>query len=444
MKVPKISIIIPVYNVEKYLRRCIDSCISQTMQEIEIILVNDASPDNSHIIMKQYETAYPDKIKCIYLKKNIRQGGARNRALEIAQGEFVLFVDSDDWIDETMCEELYEKAKEKNADIVYCDVLRETVSGYCISSRFDDTLTGIVDAQKIKELTLQLYVGPCAHLIKKDIIILNQLFFPEGVFSEDTAITRIWDIHAKCIEKVSKPLYTYCLNLESVGQKKWTEYRTDDFLCIKLLYDNLSNCLMTKDLQQEREVICLNYILPVINRLMRNHGENYIEQIDADVKKCINHIYKAGVLKNPYWDFWFTLSEQQYFLGEVDLKTYLNNRGSSEDFYGYYLKLKQYIEEVFLWLEKHGKTRIAIWSKTNYANGFSKAFDGGVIVDSMEEIEKYDVEVLCCLRSNHMQNIKHIILHYDIAVFNFQGYLLNDKIIDKYYWENNGDKNEEN
>ena len=86
----KVSIIIPVYNVENYLRRCLDSCINQTLMEIEIIVVNDASPDNSDFIMKEYEKNYPEKIKCIYLKENLCQGGARNIGIQIAKGQYLI------------------------------------------------------------------------------------------------------------------------------------------------------------------------------------------------------------------------------------------------------------------------------------------------------------------------------------------------------------------
>ena len=95
----EVSVIVPVYNVEKYLNRCVESLLNQTYKNIEIILVNDASPDNSIAIMKEYEKKYPDIIKCIYLTKNVRQGGARNRGLKIAKGKFICFVDSDDWVD---------------------------------------------------------------------------------------------------------------------------------------------------------------------------------------------------------------------------------------------------------------------------------------------------------------------------------------------------------
>ena len=118
---PKVSVIVPVYNVEKYLPTCVESLVNQTLEDIEIILVSDASPDGSNIIMADYEKNYSNKVKCIYLKENIKQGGARNRGLEIATGEYVTFVDSDDYVDDTMFEKMYKEAIRENYDIVYCD-----------------------------------------------------------------------------------------------------------------------------------------------------------------------------------------------------------------------------------------------------------------------------------------------------------------------------------
>ena len=126
---PAISIIIPVYNVEKYLRKCLDSCINQTFKDIEIIVVNDCSPDNSAEIMKEYEQKYPDIVRCIYLDKNIKLGGARNKGVEIARGEYIIFVDSDDYMKPQMCEILYNTLNGEQADIVICGT-EETGGGF--------------------------------------------------------------------------------------------------------------------------------------------------------------------------------------------------------------------------------------------------------------------------------------------------------------------------
>jgi uncharacterized protein (DUF1919 family)/glycosyltransferase involved in cell wall biosynthesis len=115
---PKVSIIVPIYNVEKYLPRCMKSLLNQTLKDIEIILVDDESPDNSPVICDEY-ARQDSRIKVIH-KKNEGLGFARNSGLEIATGEFVAFVDSDDFTDIKMYETLYQTAKESDLDTVYC------------------------------------------------------------------------------------------------------------------------------------------------------------------------------------------------------------------------------------------------------------------------------------------------------------------------------------
>ena len=120
----KVSIIVPFYNVEEYIERSIKSLVEQSLEDIEIILVNDGSKDGSEEIAKEYKRKYPDKI--VYLEKE--NGGlsdARNYALPYATGEYIAFLDSDDYVEEEMYEEMYVTAKMDKADIVECDYLWE-------------------------------------------------------------------------------------------------------------------------------------------------------------------------------------------------------------------------------------------------------------------------------------------------------------------------------
>ena len=115
---PKVSVIVPVYNVEKYIGICIDSLLGQTLKDLEIILVNDASPDQSIDILRSYEKQYPDRIVVIDSRENKRQGGARNLGIRKAQGEFIGFVDGDDFVRNDMYEVLLNKIQETCADFV--------------------------------------------------------------------------------------------------------------------------------------------------------------------------------------------------------------------------------------------------------------------------------------------------------------------------------------
>ena len=117
---PKVSVVVPFYNVGQYIEKCLESLVNQTLEDIEIILVNDGSQDNSAQKVKQYQQKYPQKIKC-YEKPNGGLGDARNFGINYATGEYIAFLDSDDYVELTMYEEMYQIAKQENADMVECD-----------------------------------------------------------------------------------------------------------------------------------------------------------------------------------------------------------------------------------------------------------------------------------------------------------------------------------
>ena len=120
----KVSIIVPIYKVEKYLKRCLESLVSQTFQEIEIICVNDGSPDQSQKIVDEYVEKYPHLVKG-YLKENGGLSDARNYGLNLASGDYVAFIDSDDWVEPEMIEKMYRAAREQEADLVICDFVMD-------------------------------------------------------------------------------------------------------------------------------------------------------------------------------------------------------------------------------------------------------------------------------------------------------------------------------
>ena len=140
---PKISIIIPIYNVAKYIEKCVCSLMEQTLDDIEYIFVNDCTLDNSIEILQKTLEKYPnrkDSCKIIHHDTNKGPAVTRNTGLELAIGEYIAFCDSDDWVEITMYEELYNKAKKENADIVYSDIkMISTHSSHIYSaSKFSD------------------------------------------------------------------------------------------------------------------------------------------------------------------------------------------------------------------------------------------------------------------------------------------------------------------
>ena len=115
----KVSVIVPVYGVEKYISKCLNSLVNQTLNDIEIIVVNDGTKDNSQKIIDEYVKKYPDKVKS-FIKENGGQGSARNYGLKQATGEYIGYVDSDDYVELDMYEKLYNKAINDNLDIAIC------------------------------------------------------------------------------------------------------------------------------------------------------------------------------------------------------------------------------------------------------------------------------------------------------------------------------------
>jgi glycosyltransferase involved in cell wall biosynthesis len=177
---PKVSVIVPIYNVEKYLEKCINSLLSQTLEDIQIILVNDGSKDNSGNIAKEYEKNNKDRV--IYVEKE--NGGlsdARNYGLKYATGDFIAFLDSDDYIEKNAYEEMYNKAIEENADYVECDFIWEFPNKIRVDKQYP--------YKNKKEMLSFVRVVAWNKLIKRQLIIDNNLEFPKGLRYEDIEFT---------------------------------------------------------------------------------------------------------------------------------------------------------------------------------------------------------------------------------------------------------------
>ena len=121
---PKVSVIVPVYNVEQYIEKCLENLVNQTLDDIEIIVVNDGSTDNSETIINKYLQKYSNKIKYL-TKTNGGLSDARNYGMKYATGEYIAFLDSDDYADVTTYEKMYNKAIEENCDYVECNFIWE-------------------------------------------------------------------------------------------------------------------------------------------------------------------------------------------------------------------------------------------------------------------------------------------------------------------------------
>ena len=206
----KVSVIVPVYNTENYLEKCLDSLVKQTLKDIEIIVINDCSTDNSKKILEKYKNKY-NNIKLINNTKNKGIGYNRNLGIEKAKGKYVSFIDSDDYVEHNMLEEMYNKAEKENLDIVMCNFYKmlEKDDGTTIeiSSKHQIPFfenTALIDRPR---LLLDVELAPWNKIFKKDLI--NDIRFPQDIKYEDTVFVVKAMAKAKTIGMIDKKFNYY-------------------------------------------------------------------------------------------------------------------------------------------------------------------------------------------------------------------------------------------
>lgn len=239
---PKISIIIPVYNVEKYLRECLDSCVNQTLDDIEIICVDDCSPDNSIKILEEYQAKDP-RIKILRHETNKNLGAARNTGLANAIGEYIWFVDSDDYIDTKACEILYYAIKEFDVDMLCFSALKFVDAEKRRQFIYDKYYHQGVQINKIyypqtnwREIEFSNFnVTAWAYLTKKSVI--QQFRFREGVWHEDVDFTPILLTSVDSFCYIPYTAYFYRINQSSIMQTPMSQKRLEDLIKVSETLD---------------------------------------------------------------------------------------------------------------------------------------------------------------------------------------------------------------
>ena len=256
----KVSIIVPVYGVEKYIDKCLDSLVKQSLKEIEIIVVNDGTKDNSQKIIDKYVKKYPDKIKS-YIKENGGQGSARNYGLKKAMGEYIGYVDSDDFVEKDMYKKLYNKANENDYDIVVC-------GNYNVSEDYKtkniDTFTNDYNTD-----LENVFFGKMAvwnKIYKRDILIKNKLEFKEKVWYEDLAFTLKTVMNSNTFAFIDEPLYDYLIREGSIM--------------------NNSNV--------QRNLEILDAFNDILSYIKHNKKEEYFSKIEF---LAIDHIYISAIVR---------------------------------------------------------------------------------------------------------------------------------------------------
>ncbi|NHC43501.1 glycosyltransferase [Bacillus sp. MM2020_1] len=295
-----ISIIVPVYNTEPFLKKCLDSILSQTFKDFELIIINDGSTDKSGSICDEF--ALKDKRVKVIHKENGGLSSARNTGIRIAEGEFLGFVDSDDYLEKEMYKVLYTLCKKTNSDIAICKFSRE-VKGklqkepnneLILEMNHDDALRNL-----FKGVLYRFSV--CNKLFKK--ACFDDIIFPEGRVHEDLSTT--YKLFAKSNKAVytSYPGYVYVKREESILTSKFNKKRLDAFLgweeILSFMSDNYPNLT--------NEFLCcfafgsidnIHYILNQVEN--RGDKENYLKVIQSLVRKHFSKLLLNNSLSFKY------------------------------------------------------------------------------------------------------------------------------------------------
>ena len=208
MKNKDISIIVPIYNAEKYLKKCIDSLLNQTKKELEIILINDGSTDSSEEIIKEYK----DKRIKYFKNKNQGIGKTRNFGIEKAEGKYIMFLDSDDYLDKTACEKMYNKVENENIDVAICDFYKEYDNG-----NIEEIITPSFKSSSLKDNPdiITEYLSPWAKIYSTEMIKKNNIKFVENLKYEDAPFVIEVLCCANKIGKVDECLNYYLIHTNS-------------------------------------------------------------------------------------------------------------------------------------------------------------------------------------------------------------------------------------
>ena len=298
----KVSVIIPFNNVEQYIEKCLTSVCSQTLNEIEIICVNDASTDNSRKIAEEFKNK-DNRIKIIDIDTRRGQGYARNRAIEIAQGEYIGFVDSDDWVEPDMFLELYNKAKENNNDITICQAReyddindKYNLSDYYSLSVLEKMSDKVFSAVETKDEILDINVVLWNKIYKREYLEKIGEKFPEGFIYEDLPFFFGTYLPANRIQIVWKNFYIYRVNRKNSTMQQFNKKILDRLAMVSLTYEKMKKFDFLNDIQYKIKGWIINDLFHRYTMLKESYQKEYF----FEMKKIFQSLDIQDI-DNPYW-----------------------------------------------------------------------------------------------------------------------------------------------
>lgn len=261
MKNPKISVIVPYYNTKDYINNCVSHLCSQTISDLmELIFIDDGSTDGTSLAIKEYleQLNFNGKTKYIIHENNQGIAFSRKEGIENATGDYVIFCDSDDWMEDDMCEKMLEVAEQTDSDLVICDYVND----------YDDkpstvTYPSFIDPFLHNLLLCKITGALWNKLVRKDIYMSNDFIYPTHAFCEDFVFSTQFAIYCKKISYLEEAKYHYCHRGGSIVQSK------DEQAIAKRIEDNLFNYKLAESIlashglieQYNHEIIALKYVV---------------------------------------------------------------------------------------------------------------------------------------------------------------------------------------
>ena len=322
----KLSIVIPVYNTSKYIHKCLDSMLNQTLDSTEFIFVDDGSTDNSTEIINKYMKK--DKRIKLYKKENGGAATARNYGIKQATGEYIAFADSDDYIDKDMYKIMYDRAKKDDLDMVLCNY-------YLVYGDKVVRNQSSITTAKEKEISSNEYImitpSPCNKIVKKSYLDKCKFYFPEGMMYEDLASIPLLGLCNPKVVYINKCLYYYVQSDNSV--MRTAEYKAkyeDIFKAIKHLYNHMKD----SDYEEELEYL-LTYHFLYLGSLNFYKYKKYdnINRIANEMKVYAPNWYKNRIVKEKF-------TKKQY----IYLKLFYYKKYFLISFYQKITKKNEYVE----------------------------------------------------------------------------------------------------
>lgn len=312
-----VSIIIPAFNVEKYIVKCVESALVQTLEDIEIIIIDDGSTDGTSKICMELERKNK-KIKY----KRIENSGcsiARNLGLSLSTKEFVAFLDSDDWVEKTMYEDLYKKAKSNNSDIVLCGFKKINEKGSLLSTvKIPENLT----KDEYTDCKTEWFSSPCNKIYRKEMLEKNSVDFLLNVYTgEDMFFNFKAFFYANKISVIDFPYYNYYMNQYSVSNNY--KNRTDIYIVLeKLIEFYKMNGQYEENIKKIQECLLYHgiiYPFDVLQKMKENKIDNW-KKIYEEIRKNIKKFKNLETLEIKKYYFYRRFRLKMMFLKKYKVK----------------------------------------------------------------------------------------------------------------------------